>query len=709
MLKQWLSAGLILLVVTLSGGTAYADRDYTHALATAPQGILLDKTDSVMALGTASRSSAAVVDTTNPAAPNTQAARLTNGAGQFGSIWSTNDNYFDLTKDETVSLWMYFGDKGIEGGEGMAFVLQNDARGIAASPTFGRFDVQGETLGVWGVDKNPYQNSREGIAKTAIQNSWVLAFDTNANMETNGAAGQANSFDIGSPNNHIASAYPSLAKTYHQYVDAGIWGFSKTSYYYSLRYNGLIVSSQNPGFLANGQWHHVTIHWNAAAETLTYTFNDKNPQTGEHLAGLSHTIQLDQNVIDPDHTGRIRWGITGTTSAKWGNNLAVFENTPGVVDATTAATLTNLTRGREIPDHGGAVANDQVRLDYHLNYRDGRQPWSHIVANLKLPQSIDFERATITYSGDRAPETLDVQSINDRRLLAKLGQAMDSAYPSATISLTGRVAAVSKTTQVARASSTFSSNALISVAETPKFTISPSLDLDLSVTSGQAVDLKAKESTVVTGKVTTTNVAEKPVVKLKRMLNKQALPDVTVNADGSFNLPVTADMLRPGNNSLTLTAVTADGDKSNRVTVTIKVTGELKFNYISPNESFQTSELTGDGQLVHREGSWQLEVQDTRGSGSQWTLLAQASPFVASNGVKLGGGPVYVDQYGVMPIGTTPTPVLTHTTTDMNLDGKFNVSAHWTHKTGVLLAVDQGTAPGNYTGSITWTLEDAPR
>jgi len=711
LLKQWLSAGLILLAVTLGGMMpVHADSDYGHALATAPQGILLNKTDSVMALGTASTSSAAVVDTTNPAAPNTQAARLTNGADQFGSIWSTNDNYFDLTQDETVSLWMYFGDKGTSGGEGMAFVLQNDPNGIAASPKFGRFGVQGETLGVWGVDKNPTQKSSEGIAKTAVQNSWALVFDTNANMETGGSAvGQANSFDIGSPSNHIASAYPSLAKTYRQYVDAGIWGFTSPRYYYSLRYNGLIVSSKDSGFLADSHWHHVTIHWNASAGTMTYTFNDRNPQTGEHLAGLSHTIRLDQNVIDPEHSGKIRWGITGTTSRKWGNNLAVFENTPGVVDATTTATLTNLTRGRKIQDHGGAVANDQVRLDYHLNYRDGRQPWSSIVANLKLPQSIDFERATITYSGDRTPETLDLQSVKDRRLLAKLGHAMDSAYPSATISLTGRVAAVSKTTQVESTSSTFSSNALISTAETPQFTVNPSLDLDLNVTSGQTIELQANEATTVMGRVTaTTSMAEMPTVKLKQVLNKQALPDVTMPADGHFKLPVTADMLRPGKNALTLTAVTADGDTSNRVTMTIKVIGELKFNYISPNERFQSSELTGKGQLVHREGSWQIEVQDTRGSGSQWTLLAQSTPFVTGDGTKLGGGPVYVNKYGVIPIGRTPTPVLTHTTTDTNLDGKFNVSRNWTRGTGVLLAVDEDTIPGNYTGSITWTLEDAP-
>lgn len=710
--KRWLSAGLILLAVVLSSGlTAHADSDYSHALATAPQGILLNKTDAIMTLGTANMSSAAVVDTTNPAAPNTQAARLTSGPNQFGAIWSTDNNYFNLKEDETVSMWMYFGDNGTKAADGMAFVLQNDPNGIAASPKFGRFGIVGETMGTWGVDKNSVQSSSAGIAETAIQNSWAVEFDTAFNNQTGGhAAGQANSFDIGYPTDHIASSYPGLATTYHQYVDPGSWGFSKTNYYYSLQHNGLITNSKNPGFLANGQWHHVTIHWNDLAETMTYTFNDKNPQTGEQQPGVSRTVRLNQKAIDPTGTNKVRWGITGTTGTKWSNNLVVFEDTPGNVKANTSTTLTDLTREREIQDHGTTVANDRVRLDYHLDYRDGRQPWSSIIAKLKLPESIDFEEAKITYSGDRRPEILDVSQIKDNQLLTELGYAMDSAYPSATISLTGRVAAVSKTTKVARASSTFSSNALIRTVETPAFTINPNVDLDLAVTSGQTVDVTAQEGTTVTGRVDmATSAATKPIAKLVGTLNKDKIPDVALNADGTFTLPVTNDQLHRGTNTLKLRAVTADGDKSNQVTVTITVTGELKFGYISSNESFKSSTLTDKNQLVHRDGDWQLVVQDTRGTGAQWTLMAQTTPFVSETGTKLSGGPVYVSKRGVTPIGASPTPVLTHTMNDTDLDGNFNVAAHWEQKSGVLLAVDAGTTPGNYSGNITWTLEDAPQ
>lgn len=714
MFKRWLSAGLILLAMALMSHdiVAHADNDYTHALETAPQGILLDKADATMTLGTASMSSTAIVGTMNPDTPNTQVALLTHGPNQFGSIWSTDNNYFNLKKDETVSMWMYFGDQGTAGGGGMAFVLQNDDRETAAIPQFGKSGPLAETLGVWGVDNNPRQKQSEGIAKTAIQNSWALEFDTETNAKFGEhAAGQANSFDLGYPGNHIASAYPGLAATYHQYVDQGSWlMLTRDNYYYGLKHNGEIANTQDPGFLSNGQWHHVSVHWNALAENITYTINDKNPQTGKSQIGISHTVRLDPRVLNPGdrYHGKVRWGITSAAGNKWSNNMVIFEDMPGTINAETSSTLTDLTLKREIKHQGETVARDRVRLDYHLDYHDGRQPWSDIVADLNLPKFIDFADAKITYSGDRAPQTLDIKDMTANQLRAKLGHAMDSAYPSATISLTGRVAAVSQTTEVARETSTFSSNALIRTAETPAFTINPSVDLSLAVTSGQTVDLKPQAATTIKGKVTATPATTKPVVKVQPTLNDLALPAVAVRADGTFELAVTHDMLRAGVNTLTLRAVTADGSKSNLVTVTITVMGELKFSYISPNESFQTSELTGQSQLVHRDGDWRLVVQDTRGSGSQWTLMAQASPFVASNGLKLNGGPVYVTADGITPIGATPTPVLTHTTNAMNLDGKFNVAAHWSQKTGVLLGVGQGTVPGNYSGQITWTLADAP-
>lgn len=716
LLKQWLSAGLILLAVSL--GTrlnAHADSDYNQALKTAPQGILLNKTQPILKVGSASKSSATVVETTNPAAPNTQAAVITNGPGQFGAIWSTNGNYFDLTKDETVSFWTYLGNKGTNAGEGMAFVLQNDPKDGGAAPNFGRGAIVGETLGVWGVDTEARRKNPQDLAQTAIQNSWALEFDTNYNGQTGQhAAGKANSFDASFPKEHLASNYPGDPDAYYQYIDTGGWGwiFTQKNYYYAIGHKGLIANEAKPGFLSNGQWHHVTLRWNAADQTMTYVFDDENPQTGELLPGMRRSVRVDVRKIDPKQTGFARWGITGTTGKRWENNLVVFENAPGLVDAQAKAKLTDLTRSRVVPEGGEVVSGDRVQLDYQLTYRNGRQTWSSITALLDLPEKIDFDKIEIRYFGKEKEWTqmIDPAAIKNGQLKAIFDWELDENTPAATVQLRGKVAAVNRTTRVASRTSMVTSNAFVGSAQTPEFSINPNVDLDLDVTSSHAVTVEPHTDTQVFGKISvSTSATTQPIIKVRAMLNRQLLTTLMPDKDGRFNFPVTADKLRAGDNVLKVTAITAKGESSNTVTVKIKVQGVLKFDFISPREQFQSSRLTGRDQLVQRSGDWQVVVQDTRGNESQWTLMVQAERFRSRTGVPLMGGPVYVHPDGrTTDIRERPTPVMRHTTSDADKEGKYDVHKDWTSKTGVLLQVDAESAVGSYGGRITWTLADTP-
>ncbi|MCF7522991.1 hypothetical protein L3X07_05785 [Levilactobacillus brevis] len=147
----------------------------------------MDKDNAILTVDTSGYSSSAIVNATNPATPGTQIAMVNNNTYQFGSIWSTDENYFDLTQDETASMWLYFGNQGTQAADGMAFVLQNDPRGVPAIPDYptpGK--AIGETLGVWGVDMAKRQGSVDKLAQTAIQDSWALEFDTNRNASTGG-------------------------------------------------------------------------------------------------------------------------------------------------------------------------------------------------------------------------------------------------------------------------------------------------------------------------------------------------------------------------------------------------------------------------------------------------------------------------------------------------------------------------------------------
>lgn len=711
MFKRWLSASLILLAVSLGGAgmTAHAaSPDDASALATAPRGILLNpQTTPILTVDTTSKSSATVVPTTDPQASGAQTVRLTSRPNQFGSAWSPS-NDFELTKDQTLSMWLYLGNQGTLAGSGMAFVLQNDPHGVAAMPKFSP-DVVPETLGVWATDTNMYQGSNVALAKTAIQNSWALEFDTRYNGASgSAAAGKADAFDSGYGPVHLASNYPGAATTYVQRQLPGVLGGPLARYYYTMIHAGVIAQVNQPDFLSNGQWHHVTLTWQAKTQEMTYRFDDRNPQTNAPQLGVAQTVHLNLQKIDPNHTGRARWGFTATTGTnRFETNLVVLENAPGLTNANVTATLTDVTRHRVIETDDQVLSNDQVRLDYLLTYIDGRQPWSNIDGHLRLPTGIHFTDAQILYS-NRTSEKLDVSRLTTHQVVTKIGQTLDERQQQATVQLTGTAQATSAAVSVPAATSTFAASTLVTTATTPAFTVNPQADLRLTLDQ-TSLDLASGQPATVTGRL---NLAENGLsaadVTLRPVLNDRGLAPFHPQADGTFRLSLSAAQLQAGTNHLEVTATTTRGDRSNEAALTVKIAGELKFAAISANERFQASKLTGNRQVVARQGNWQLAVQDTRGSGERWTLLAQASPFVASNGTRLAGQPIYVTPYQVIPIAETPTPVFSHVTDDRVDDGLVDVAAGWTADTGVLLAVNGGSAAGEYHGQLTWTLTDAP-
>lgn len=133
------------------------------------------------------------------------------GDTQLSSIWGTRgnpdaDNYFDLTKKQTVSAWIYFGDKDAYGDkdydsgltatglpDGMAFVLQDDnsslggngVQAISTSNARPGFTNPGESLGVWGGATQTSNKTNTALSSPnaelnvgAIQNSFALEFGT---------------------------------------------------------------------------------------------------------------------------------------------------------------------------------------------------------------------------------------------------------------------------------------------------------------------------------------------------------------------------------------------------------------------------------------------------------------------------------------------------------------------------------------------------
>ncbi|TYC48171.1 hypothetical protein ESZ50_09320 [Weissella muntiaci] len=686
------------IVITPLLSVVHAD-DYSTALSTTPQGI---KLTNVFTPASFSGNSAQVVAATNPNVTNTDVVRVTSGqANQMGAIWATDNNLFDLTKSATVSMWLNFGNQGKNAADGMALVFKNDDKGADS------IGQSGQALGVWGTDAHTSKAS--DVSAKAIQNSWAIEFDPYLNTANDATKGAA-SFDLnnGLSGAHIASNYPGNSNTYRQHSS----GFIFKDYWYDIEHKGIIDNLN----LSNGNWHHFTLKWNATTSEMTYTFDDKDPNTSAALTGQSQTIVLDKTQFKTT-TNQIRWGFTGATGLLFENGLVVFEQVPGLVNATASATIKNDTRNIAVNSGTNIYDGDQLTYTYNLNYASGKQNWTAIVAQMQMATTgIDYKSGTITYANGGS-ENVDLSSIKNGEFSQKLKNDLSTANNSATIVIKGQANNKTGTTiKVADETSDFAGSNYMVSATTPTFNILPNPNLTLAV-NPSSVDVTPGNDATTTGTLTygvAGNVVTNSQMNLKATLNGTAATigtDVKIAWQGSatsgqFIATVPSDKLVLGNNSLVLTATDANGFSSNSVTVPIRNVGELKLTSKS-DSSFKSTVLTGLSTLIQRNGDWGLSVSDTRGPGNKWQLQASATTLKTATGTQLAGGLVYVTNSNVQQNMTNAAVnIMSQTTTSTNTN--TDVLSSWKSNQGILLNANASALNGNYSGKISWTLMNVP-
>jgi len=723
-LTQW-GLGLVGFIVAMgigASGVAHADADLDNALNKAPQGIKVqdasDSSANIFTPGTAWSkqriNQSKVVDVPESAGVSgTQAVEVTNGAGQSGAIWSTDNNPFPLNSKhvkETASMWMYFGNKQSAGtaGEGMAFVLQNDSRGLAATTKYqtallGAPVIQGESLGVWGASY--FSNTTpDTIAKAAIQHSWAMEFDTEANKTPSSPLDYSNSFDntASVSGAHIAWNYPSDTKTYVS--DPTI------SAPYML-HRGIV----NNLSLSDGKWHHITLTWNGY-NTMTYTIDDKDPQSGKALKGQGADFGLDPGgqvggsndptTITTTDSGETRWGFTGTTdSSKWENNLVIFEQIPGLVNATATNTLTDVTTGKTIASGDKVKSDDKVKLTYDLGYVNGRQNWKNIVAKLSLPRDLTFTRATVSYNGTTAA-TLTGDNIASQLAKYPLPQDLSSANQQASITLQGTADDVTKETTVPATTSNFDGTNDVLSTDTQPFTLTPNRMISIHKLSGDPVTVQADQSTKVIGTVSMNNIPDDydyRNVTVTGTLNGKTLT-TQPDDEGEFNFTIPGSDLTAGRNSLKVKATDEEGNSSSEVTWTLN-SGVLQLANVSDRATFST-ELTGSAQEVEPNAGWTINVVDTRGTGSAWTLQANATAQATTPDSQLSGDLIYKRQNGTeVTLNQTPQTVMTHTNTVTD-SGTTDVTSSWGQRAGMQAQINSDAIVGDYTIVVGWQLID---
>lgn len=698
--------------------------DLMNALKTTPQGIRLK---DYFVPGTSLNNHAEIVDSQNSAVQATQAVKITDGKGQVGSIWSTADNTFKLNEPQTVSMWLYFGGKEYvdpniaQTGDGMAFVLQNDPRGTAATTSLPDSlhpgDTLGETLGVWGADTDPKASVPDKIAASAIQRSWAIEFDSFVNKSnTFEMAGKWDSFDAnqGLAFPHIAANYPGNTNSYQSNLlkressdfFGNLFGEKETAYYTSLKHKGLI-QGDNFQFLSDQKWHHFTLHYepqvdgNTGKAHITYAFDDKDPHTGVDVHKKESSFDLDKSQID-NGKHEARWGFTGATGSLSENNLVVFDQVPDLVDVRADTSMTDMTQDTDVSQDQKVREDDRIKLNYHVQYLGGKTSWRDVVANLKLPTNIDFSAGELTVASDPdGTRTFDASDLSNNELIHPISTSLSASSKEATFTFVGKVK--DGTGHVDPVKSQFHGKEAVVETATPEFTVAPTLDLKLTLPS--SVTVSRNKAAYITGSVAIENPSWKNSdIRLQMNINGHSFEQVLQDKDkrGQFTIGVPTSFITKKTNKLTITATGPDPSHNSQTETVMIYISELTFTSGTPQVNFKGS-VTGSKQQLTSTQPLDLIVKDTRGKGSGWHLEAVASQLKQDDGRSLDGDLQYLKGGQLLSLASAQT-IASH------INDGVSTTTHISSENnqGLILCLGSETVAGNYTGQISWMLMNTP-
>ncbi|WP_125764142.1 L-type lectin family protein [Companilactobacillus hulinensis] len=714
--------------INVNADTTSGDpNDLANALATAPRG--LDISDPTFRLGEFhlnnypqyNVNASKVIKRNQGVDDKTGILRVTNDFGQLGAIWSNIDeaNYIDISRDQTMSMWLYFGrpidsTRPKEVGDGMAFVLQNDDRGIGAISTFKGDPAYGETLGVWGADFDNENSevTNATIAGTSIQKSYAIEFDTFANnLVTYGNLnGKGVSFDAGMITQHIGMNYPDVPGTYTR---QDVNNMVPYRHYFSMHHT---VDMKNMN-LTDATWHHMTVKFEHATHTLSFDYDDKNLDGTYKAPDKSASTVLDMDHFKLGDSQKLRWGFTGSTGQYMENNLIVFESIPSFVSADTSASIKNVTKNYTIGAGDHVDIGDNLDFTYNLNYESGSKEWSDILASMNLPSEVTFHSGSVIYNDNAGDvEEIPFSEYSNNNVQHLLSKDLSDTNKKATIVLHTTVNSVDRQTDVKESLAKFSSDNFIINDQTPNFVIDVdalNISTDPSGTVNYGSLSEIPDTIPVTGniwysKVSTINPA---TIKVKSSFNGGAT--VTTSATGiigataPFSLSIDKSQLHIGQNTLTLYGQDNAGKRTKEVTIIFNVGGGLSFGKIATDVFFKDVHLGYKGEIVPRKPGWQIEVIDGRSTRKGWTLQARATSLVdEKTSSQLIGEIVHRNDSGTVSPLLNWTDIYSHVKDTDDVE-TFDVANAWTQNNGVLLQLNGKNKAGSYSGKMEWNLLDS--
>ncbi|MGX7418664.1 L-type lectin-domain containing protein [Carnobacterium gallinarum] len=493
-----------------------------------------------------------------------------------GAIWSTDKNKMNLLKDFEASMYLYFGNQGTSAADGMAFVMQNDARGPGTI-----ISGDGSQLGVWDAPK-------PNTWGYGIEKSFAIEFDTHYNG--------GNGFD--SPvedRDHIAWNFPGVRDKNATYEDHYLWPGTVSKR--KLIHNGIAYPS---GELSSDKWYPFNIKWSASAKTITYQF--------DNLAPVTAPIPNPQAIFGSDE---VYWGFTGSTGDNVEMNRVAFEKVPGLVNATAKTTITN----QKDESVAGKVVSRGEKLTYRIDasYISGKQDWKEVIANMELSEAVDYVEGTLYGKSTGGIEViLDDSLFNEGSLEVELG-TLTTTEPLAYLYFDAVVKSNTEITEVAE-SSVFSGKNHIENSNKVTYQISqnqaPNLTLDNENTL-QTVGTNTNYE--VTG---TWKDPDETVTSLRYVVNGNEIgtsqeTSASANQETAYTYWIPAEFLKPGiENTLEVYAVDQEGLESQHQSLKVRVLSTPKLT------------LNSAGTTVNLENGLGYELTGTwQDSDSPWVHL----------------------------------------------------------------------------------------
>lgn len=632
--------------------------------------------------------------------------------GGFGAVWSkeSSGNVFDLSKRQTLDMWLYFGKRRSGAGDGLAFVLQNDPKQDQAfAKTATGALAGGETLGTFGLPN--INDTPEMIASRGIQNSWALTFDTYLNPSDSQQNKIGDQFDrhlnltSASPFQHLMSNYPGAATSYNS--DG------------SLNHNDLALlkdhfADSRQQYFSNGTWHHLQLSWDPETQAMTYTFDDANfgddiqPDGSPSGNGFTKTVPIDTkqfHLAPGQHT--VKWGFTGTTTQGVANNIAIFETIPAITMQDSRVEIWDTTQNRLVTENGSVVSSDELRVRYNLHYLSGTQAWQNIVGQLVLPNSMAYTSAKLTYPGTDLPaERINLNNMNDFQMKQKISQALNPKTTTAQLDFIGNAAGTNVT--ITPETSRFIGTQAIATLTTPNFYIRSPRPLTIKATE-TALQVRRQTPAILKGTLAYQDYSrvDNQRVTLFAKVNEatttlQALVSDGSNVSGQYRLTIPATLLRPGPNQVSVYALDHDGNRTGTVHYTVEVIGFM-YLQVAPTMNFEQGTISPIGQLLKRQAGWQIRLTDTLPVGQRWVLQARATPLY-QNEMRLRGDIIYRDETGGQQVVTDQLVNVASGIKQTAGTTTTEITDQWRPDTGLLLLTEGPNQLGFYTGTLTWQV-----